>query len=53
MRDLPQYQHADLGLIPDVDNTDDLRPNKTTTPVLEHRGRQKPQPSRVRKVPTR
>lgn len=25
MRDLPQYQHADLGLIPNCDHTEDLR----------------------------
>lgn len=41
MRDWPHFE--DLGLIED-DRTEDLRPEKTTTPVLEHRGRQN-QPS--------
>ena len=34
MRDLPQYQHADLGLIPDCDHTDDLRPGKSEAPEV-------------------
>lgn len=28
MRDLPQQEHADLGLIPDSDRTEDLRPDR-------------------------
>ena len=39
MRDLPQQDHADLGLIPDTDKTEDLRPNSRTAPeipVLAH-----------------
>lgn len=32
MRDLPQYQHADLGLIPDSDHTEDLRLQKDNDP---------------------
>lgn len=38
MREYPQFE--DLGLDPDADKTPDLRPGNTTTPVLEHRGRQ-------------
>ena len=38
MREYPQFE--DLGLNPDADRTEDLRPGNTTTPVLEHRGRQ-------------
>lgn len=32
--------HEDLSLDPGADRTEDLRREKTTTPVLEHRGRQ-------------
>lgn len=28
MRDYPQQDHADLGLVPDSDHTEDLRPTK-------------------------
>lgn len=28
MRYLPQQEHADLGLVPDSDHTEDLRPTK-------------------------
>lgn len=33
MRDLPQQEHCDLGLI-DFDHTEDLRPNYRTAPVI-------------------
>lgn len=39
MRTLPQQDHADLGLIPNSDFTEDLRPNSRTAPepqVLAH-----------------
>ena len=32
MRDLPQQEHCDLGLIPDSDNTEDLRSKKKNAP---------------------
>lgn len=31
MRVLPQQDHADLGLVPDSDNTEDLRPTNNRT----------------------
>ncbi len=31
MRELPQQEHADLGLIPDTDQTEDLRPTKNAS----------------------
>lgn len=37
MREYPEFE--DLGLV-ENDRTEDLRPGNTTTPVLEHRGRQ-------------
>lgn len=39
MRDYPQADHADLGIVPDSDHTEDLRPRNETapvTPVLAH-----------------
>lgn len=30
MRNLPQQEHADLGIVPDNDFTEDLRPMKNT-----------------------
>lgn len=35
MRDLPQAEHADLGLLPDSDHTEDLRPNSETAPKTQ------------------
>lgn len=32
MREYPQADHCDLGLIPDSDHTEDLRRNSETTP---------------------
>lgn len=32
MQELPQADHADLGLVPDSDHTEDLRPNSRTAP---------------------
>jgi hypothetical protein len=32
MRDLPQQDHADLGLNPEGDRTEDLRPDKRNAP---------------------
>lgn len=32
MRHLPQQDHADLGLVPDTDLTEDLRPSKKNAP---------------------
>lgn len=31
MRELPQQDHADLGIVPDQDRTEDLRPGKSDT----------------------
>lgn len=32
MRDYPQADHCDLGLIPDSDHSEDLRPRKCDDP---------------------
>ncbi|CAJ1495126.1 hypothetical protein [[Mycobacterium] burgundiense] len=32
MRELPQQDHCDLGLVPDQDRTEDLRPGKRNAP---------------------
>lgn len=37
MRDYPQADHADLGLIEGQDRTEDLRPNSETVPELQVR----------------
>ena len=34
MRSLPQEQHADLGIVPDQDRTEDLRKSAPVDPVL-------------------
>lgn len=36
MRSLPQELHADLGIVPDSDHTEDLRKSAPETPVLAH-----------------
>lgn len=45
MRSLPQADHADLGLIPDTDHTEDLRKSAPETPVRQHRAGTDPNPS--------
>jgi len=32
MRHLPQEEHADLGIVPDSDHTEDLRPRNESAP---------------------
>lgn len=39
MRHLPQEEHADLGIVPDSDLTEDLRPNSRTAPETQARQR--------------
>ncbi|WP_157561129.1 hypothetical protein [Mycobacterium sp. E802] len=36
MRSLPQEQHADLGIVPDQDRTEDLRKSAPEPQVRQH-----------------